>query len=95
MFPVLLWLTIVSFSEQAYAIQSGLSEKYQKAVELLPLWAFVSFGCYSLCVIGWSLAHFPTCEDDAASLRVEMDKAQKELKVRGVLTAADLNGEND
>jgi hypothetical protein len=24
-----------------------------------------------------------------------MDKAQKELKARGVLTAADLNGEND
>lgn len=95
MFPVLLWLTIVSFSEQAYAIQSGLSEKYQKAVELLPLWALVSFGCYSLCVIGWSLAHFPTCEDDAASLRVEMDKAQKELKARGVLTAANLGSEND
>jgi dolichyl-phosphate mannosyltransferase polypeptide 3 len=76
-------------------MQSDLPEKYHKAVELLPLWALVSFGCYSLCVIGWSLAHFPTCEKDAASLLVEMDKAQQELKARGVLTTADLNGEND
>ena len=76
-------------------MQSGLPEQYRKAVELVPLWALVSFGCYSLCVIGWSLAHFPTCEEDAATLRVEIDKAQKELQARGVLTAADLNGDND
>jgi dolichyl-phosphate mannosyltransferase polypeptide 3 len=76
-------------------LQSDLPEQYQMAVELLPLWALVSFGCYSLCVIGWSLAHFPTCEEDAVTLRDEMDKAQKELWARGVLTAADLNGDND
>ncbi len=55
----------------------------------------MTFGCYSLCVIGWSLAHFPTCGDEAASLQVEMAEAQKELRARGILTKEEVDGIDD
>ena len=64
-----------------------LPEAYRSAVQLLPLWALVSFGLYSLSVIGWSLAHFPTCPKDAEILSEEMRIAQNELCARGVLAA--------
>ena len=34
----------------------------------LPLWALISFACYSAAVIGWGLMTFPTCPEAAASL---------------------------
>jgi len=45
----------------------------------LPLWALVSFGLYSIVVIGWSLAHFPTCAKDAEVLKGEMKVGQCRL----------------
>lgn len=67
-------------------MQLELPEGYGSAVQLLPLWALVSFGLYSLSVIGWSLAHFPTCLKDAEILQVEMKEAQSELCSRGILS---------
>lgn len=46
-------------------------------------------------MIGWSLAHFPTCGDEAASLQVEMAEAQKELRARGILTKEEVGGIDD
>ena len=54
----------------------------------------MAFGCYSLCVIGWSLAHFPTCPDDAETLQRELDEAQKELLAKGILTKEEIEGED-
>lgn len=56
----------------------------------LPLWALISFGMYSIAVIGWSLAHFPTCPKDAEILQGEMKEAQRELCARGVLSAEEI-----
>lgn len=70
-----------------YALQMELPEAHRSAVQLLPLWMLVSFGLYSLSVIGWSLAHFPTCPKDAEILQREMKEAQSELCARGVLDA--------
>ncbi|ACO66553.1 predicted protein [Micromonas commoda] len=71
-------------------MQSGLGEAELQAVQLLPLWALVSFGLYSIAVIGWSLAHFPTCSKDAEILQGEMKEAQSELCARGVLSAEEI-----
>lgn len=72
---------------KVYALQMELPEAYRSAVQLLPLWALVSLGLYSLAVIGWSLAHFPTCPKDAKILQREMKEAQSELCARGILGA--------
>mmetsp|Transcript_11959 Transcript_11959/g.28950 ORF Transcript_11959/g.28950 Transcript_11959/m.28950 type:complete len:98 (+) Transcript_11959:290-583(+) len=77
-----------------YALQSGLPEAYNTAVRLLPLWALVSFGLYSLAVIGWSLAHFPTCPKDAKILQGEMKEAQRELCARGIFKADEFDDKN-
>lgn len=69
------------------ALQMELPEAYRSAVQLLPLWALVSFGLYSLSVIGWSLAHFPSCPEAAEILQGEMKEAQRELCARGILGA--------
>ena len=36
----------------------------------LPMFALVSFGLYSIMVIGWSLATFPSCPEAATSLQL-------------------------
>jgi dolichol-phosphate mannosyltransferase subunit 3 len=70
---------------KVYALQIELPESYRSVVLLVPLWALVSFGLYSLSVVGWSLAYFPTCPQDAATLQQEMKEAQEELCARGIL----------
>jgi dolichyl-phosphate mannosyltransferase polypeptide 3 len=70
-----------------YLLRIGLPPAQHSVVLLLPLWALVSFALYSLAVIGWSLAHFPTCAKDAEILQREMGVAQRELCAKGIVRA--------
>ena len=81
--------------EKVYALQMELPEAYRSVVQLLPLWALVSFGLYSLSVIGWSLAYFPTCPKDAETLQGEMKEAQEELCARGILRKDEFSTQKD
>lgn len=62
-----------------------LTESMRSAVVMLPLWLLVSFGSYSLFVIGWRVMTFPECPDAATELQDEMRRASEDLKNKGYI----------
>jgi hypothetical protein len=71
------WITACSFLDNT--IRSGVCRAFRRGVtqELtfvygggqLPLYALVSFGFYSLAVIGYRVATFPTCPEASVELQ--------------------------
>jgi dolichyl-phosphate mannosyltransferase polypeptide 3 len=49
----------------------------------LPWWLLITFGAYSLFLVGWRLAFFPECPEAFHSLNEELVHARKELVMKG------------
>ena len=58
-------------------------EKILKIVELLPMYAVVTFGAYSLATIGINLIAVKDCPEAAAELEKEIILAKEDLKGKG------------
>ncbi|KAK3281381.1 hypothetical protein CYMTET_10829 [Cymbomonas tetramitiformis] len=65
------------------SLQLNLSDSLRAILQILPLYALVSFGLYSLGVIGLSILTFPTCEGD--SLKKDILDAETDLRKLGVM----------
>jgi len=61
-----------------------LDPPYRGVVEILPLYALIAFGCYSLAVISLNLMTFNECVSDARSLEKERKMAIEDLKKKGI-----------
>eukprot|EP00898_Chlorokybus_atmophyticus_P004948 jgi/Chlat1/5454/Chrsp36S05446 len=72
-----LWLKLLSISE--------LEPSTRAVIEVLPLWALVAFGCYSLAYIGYEVAVFPTCDREVALLQKDIVEARTELAKLGIV----------
>jgi len=73
-----LWLTALN------DIPYPLKEPWKGIIQLLPLFALISFGCYSLGVISYNLMTFPECPEEAKSLEKERERAVEDLKKKGL-----------
>eukprot|EP00249_Psilotum_nudum_P005256 c18710_g1_i1 orf=146-430(+) len=51
---------------------------------LLPLYALVALGCYGLAMVGYGLMVFPSCPEEAVSLRKEIAEAKEFLEEHGI-----------
>ncbi|KAI1314499.1 hypothetical protein EDD11_002116 [Mortierella claussenii] len=52
--------------------------------DLLPWWALVSFGAYSLGNIGYHVLTFRDCPEAYEELQVQISQAQSDLRSKGV-----------
>ncbi|KAL1927089.1 hypothetical protein VTP01DRAFT_5052 [Rhizomucor pusillus] len=55
-----------------------------KIVPVLPWWALVSFGSYSLGYLGWHVMTFSDCPEAYTELMNEIDQAKIDLRSKGV-----------
>ncbi|CAG8477448.1 5390_t:CDS:2 [Paraglomus brasilianum] len=61
------------------------SEKIQiDILPVLPWWALVSFGAYSLGNIGYHVYRFKDCEDAYHELMAQINEAKKSLRTQGI-----------
>mmetsp|Transcript_33435 Transcript_33435/g.72965 ORF Transcript_33435/g.72965 Transcript_33435/m.72965 type:complete len:112 (+) Transcript_33435:85-420(+) len=67
------------------ALRTKWSPAVEWVVQILPLYALVSFGFYSLAVIGYRVATFPTCPEASEELQKEILEAKADLTAKGVL----------
>jgi len=71
------------FSLLTNIIPVPLSKPEQQVVQLLPLWALVSFGAYSLGCIGYNLLIFRECPEAFTELEKDLAAARKRLTAQG------------
>mmetsp|Transcript_25153 Transcript_25153/g.42086 ORF Transcript_25153/g.42086 Transcript_25153/m.42086 type:complete len:106 (-) Transcript_25153:676-993(-) len=67
------------------ALRQQWSPAVAWVVQILPMYALVSFGFYSLAVIGYRVASFPTCPEASVELQREILEARADLTAKGVL----------
>ena len=60
------------------------SEILQQILPLLPWWALVSFGSYSLWSLGWGLWTFRDCPEAYNELMQQIAEAKNDLRAKGV-----------
>ncbi|CAI5499385.1 unnamed protein product [Closterium sp. Naga37s-1] len=53
-------------------------------VAQLPVYAFVSLGCYAVGALGYGLMRFPTCPHEGALLRQDIVEAKEYLSKHGL-----------
>ncbi|CAN6674802.1 hypothetical protein TRVA0_066S00188 [Trichomonascus vanleenenianus] len=53
-------------------------------IPVLPFWALVTFGSYSLASLGWGVLTFKDKEAKYKELLLQIDQAKKELRAKGV-----------
>jgi hypothetical protein len=81
---VVFWLALV-----LKWVPLPVSHKVEHLIRAFPLLVFVSFGCYSLAVIGYRLMTFPECPNEAKLLEQEREEARRELRRKGIKFAGD------
>jgi len=61
-----------------------LQEPYFGIVQLLPLYALITFGCWSLGIISYNLITFQECPEEAKELEIQRKQAMTELSKKGI-----------
>ncbi|KAH7106125.1 dolichol-phosphate mannosyltransferase subunit 3 [Auriculariales sp. MPI-PUGE-AT-0066] len=61
-----------------------LPESLHTILAVLPWWALVTFGSYSLWTLGWAMLSFRECPQAYAELTKEVDEAKHDLLSKGV-----------
>ncbi|XP_054846899.1 dolichol-phosphate mannosyltransferase subunit 3 [Eublepharis macularius] len=63
---------------------SPLPPAWYQVLWPLPTYLLVTFGCYSLGVVGYRLASFNDCEEAARELQAQIREARDDLARRGM-----------
>ncbi|KAI8593351.1 hypothetical protein HDU89_002578 [Geranomyces variabilis] len=80
-------IAVISISTWFLALYSSASSRSSalgQIIPVLPLWAIVAFGAYSLANIGWALITFGECPAAHASLLREIQAAKSDLRSKNV-----------
>lgn len=62
----------------------NLPQIYRDVAWPMPAYLLVSFGCYSLGVIGYRVATFNDCKEASRELHVHIKEAREDLKKKGL-----------
>ncbi|KAI9004402.1 dolichol-phosphate mannosyltransferase subunit 3 [Hyaloraphidium curvatum] len=80
-FALLLWLLAL------FHPGFDVPKEWDLVVAVLPLYAIVTFGAYSLASIGYSLYTFRDCPEAYDSLMKEVTQAKAALREKGLVVA--------
>ncbi|XP_028650696.1 dolichol-phosphate mannosyltransferase subunit 3 [Erpetoichthys calabaricus] len=75
----ILW-SIVTFD----LLDLRISDQYLQVAWPLPIYLLVTFGCYSLAVVGYRVATFNDCEAAAKELQEQIQDAKRDLQKKGL-----------
>lgn len=84
------WLCSLSLLAVVWALIAydlldlNLPQTYRDVAWPMPAYLLVSFGCYSLAVIGYRVATFNDCEEASRELRMHIKEAREELRKKGL-----------
>lgn len=84
------WLVGVSLLAVVWALIAfdlldlNLPEAYRDVAWPMPAYLLVSFGCYSLGVVGYRVATFNDCEEAARELHMHIKEAREDLGKKGL-----------
>ena len=90
MTKLLQWLFGVSALVAVWALLAfdlldlSLPQTYREVAWPMPLYLLVSFGCYSLAIVGYRVATFNDCEEAAEELRLQIKEAKEDLRRKGL-----------
>ncbi|KAH3717619.1 dolichol-phosphate mannosyltransferase subunit 3-like [Dreissena polymorpha] len=76
---IVLWIALVL----GYREQDGTSTSTPTVVLFLPLYVIITFGLFSVAVIGYRVATFNDCIEAAKELQTEIEEAKADLKSKG------------
>lgn len=84
------WLLGLSLLAAAWALVAfdlldlELSRACRDVAWPMPAYLLVTFGCYSLGVIGYRVATFNDCEEAARELHMHIKEAREDLRKKGL-----------
>lgn len=84
------WLLGLSLLGVVWALVSydlldlNLPQTFRDVAWPMPAYLLVSFGCYSLAVIGYRVATFNDCEEASQELRRHIEEARADLRRKGL-----------
>uniref|UniRef100_A0A3Q3XFL3 Dolichol-phosphate mannosyltransferase subunit 3 n=1 Tax=Mola mola TaxID=94237 RepID=A0A3Q3XFL3_MOLML len=90
MTKLLQWLFGVSALVAVWALLTfdlldlSLPQTYREVAWPMPVYLLVSFGCYSLAIVGYRVATFNDCEEAAEELRQQIKEAKEDLRKKGL-----------
>lgn len=90
MTKLLQWLFGVSVLAAVWALvtfdllQLSLPHTFREVAWPMPVYLLVSFGCYSLSIVGYRVATFNDCEEAAKELLLQIREAKEDLKKKGL-----------
>lgn len=90
MTKLLQWLFGVSALVAVWALLTfdlldlSLPQTYREVAWSMPVYLLVSFGCYSLAIVGYRVATFNDCEEAAEELRQQIKEAKEDLRKKGL-----------
>ncbi|XP_056154741.1 dolichol-phosphate mannosyltransferase subunit 3 [Lampris incognitus] len=62
----------------------NLPQTYKEVAWPMPMYLIVTFGCYSLAILGYRVATFNDCDDAAKELREQIKEAKEDLRQKGL-----------
>uniref|UniRef100_A0A3Q3WYT8 Dolichol-phosphate mannosyltransferase subunit 3 n=1 Tax=Mola mola TaxID=94237 RepID=A0A3Q3WYT8_MOLML len=90
MTKLLQWLFGVSALVAVWALLTfdlldlSLPQTYREVAWPMPVYLLVSFGCFSLAIVGYRVAAFHDCEEAAGELRQQIKEAKEDLRKKGL-----------
>lgn len=79
-----LLLLLVAWALLAFdPLELSLPRSCREVAWPMPAYLLVSFGCYSLAVVGYRVATFNDCEEASRELHVHIKEAREDLRRKG------------